>query len=141
LWYPVRFQHENDVRLVFTCSCLLEVSRFIDVICVCLRTGTVFTPVWGAVYGAHLVIILCCFYCGFVCLRPVSCVSRAASVSGLSILYCPFCFLLHCISYKICNTPVKCFLLCNNRRDASYRLNTEIFMYRYKITITNSHIK
>ena len=103
----VRFPHENDVRFVFTSSCLLEGSRLIDVICVCLCIGVsniiwrvsykrqelrapVYTLVFGVVYTAHVVMVLCCFCCCFACLRPVSCVSRVASVSGLLILYCPF---------------------------------------------------
>ena len=36
---PVRFPHENDVRFVFTFSCLLECSRLNDAICVCLCIG------------------------------------------------------------------------------------------------------
>ena len=35
LWWPLRFPHNNDVRFVFTFSCLLEGSGLIYVICVC----------------------------------------------------------------------------------------------------------
>ena len=46
---------------------------------------------FGGVRVAHLVSFLCCvvLQC-FVCLRLVSCVSNATSVSGLSISDCPF---------------------------------------------------
>ena len=47
-------------------------------------------PVFGGVHIAHLLYVVF-FY--LVCLRPVSCVSGVASVSGVSILDCPFCFL------------------------------------------------
>ena len=43
---------------------------------------------FGEVRVAHLLSFLCC-----VCLRSVSCVPNVASVSGLSILDCPFGFL------------------------------------------------
>jgi hypothetical protein len=36
---------------------------------------------------------LFCFALFFVCLLPVACVLNVYSVSGLSILDCPFCFL------------------------------------------------
>ena len=53
-----------------------------------------FIPVVGTVRFAHYIILVFCvgFFC-FVCLRPVSCVPNVASVSGLSILDCPFGFL------------------------------------------------
>jgi len=43
--------------------------------------------------GSVLLIVLA-FYFGlyFVCIRPVFCVSNVASVSGLSIHYCPSIF-------------------------------------------------
>ena len=34
---PLRFPHENDVRFVFTSSCLYESACLLYVICVCLR--------------------------------------------------------------------------------------------------------
>ena len=37
LWRPLRFSHKNDVRFVFTSSCLLECLCLIYVICVSLR--------------------------------------------------------------------------------------------------------
>ena len=36
LWCPLRFPHTNDVRFVFSSSCLYEGSCLIYVICVCL---------------------------------------------------------------------------------------------------------
>ena len=39
------------------------------------------------IFSVVFVDVLC-----FVCLRPVSCVHNVASLSGLSILDCPFCF-------------------------------------------------
>jgi hypothetical protein len=39
LWCPLRFPHKNDVRFVFTFSCLLEGWCLIYVICICLRSG------------------------------------------------------------------------------------------------------
>ena len=47
--------------------------------------------VFGGVCVAHRFNFLCCVIC-FVCLRPVSCMPNVASVSGLSILDCPFSF-------------------------------------------------
>jgi hypothetical protein len=41
---------------------------------------------------AHRFSFLCCVFC-FVCPRPVSCAPNDDSVSGLSILDCPFGFL------------------------------------------------
>jgi len=49
-------------------------------------------PVFDSVCVAHLFSFLCCVIC-FVYLRPVSYVLNVASVSGLSILKCPFVFL------------------------------------------------
>ena len=37
LWCPLRFQHKNNVRFVFSSSCLKEGSCLIYVTCVCLR--------------------------------------------------------------------------------------------------------
>jgi hypothetical protein len=37
LWCPLRFPHNNDVRFVFTSSCLYVGSCLIYVICVCWR--------------------------------------------------------------------------------------------------------
>ena len=37
LWCPLRFQHKNNVRFVFSSSCLQEGSCLIYVTCVCLR--------------------------------------------------------------------------------------------------------
>ena len=44
---------------------------------------------FGGVHLAHLFIFLCCVFV-FVSLRPMSCVTNVASVSGLSIVECPF---------------------------------------------------
>jgi hypothetical protein len=54
-------------------------------------------PVFGGVRVSHLCGFLCCIFC-FVCLRPVSCVTNVASVSGLFIPDCPFSFLLLLVS-------------------------------------------
>jgi hypothetical protein len=48
--------------------------------------------VFGGVRVAHLFSFLCCIFC-FVCLHPMSCAPIVASVSGFSILDCPFGFL------------------------------------------------
>ena len=48
--------------------------------------------VFGEVRVANLFKFLFCIS-SFVCLRPVSCVPNVATVSGLSILNCPFGFL------------------------------------------------
>ena len=37
LWCPLRFPHRNDVRFIFTSSCLLEWLCLVYVICACLR--------------------------------------------------------------------------------------------------------
>ena len=66
------FSHANDVRFVFTFSCLYEGSCLINVICVCLRI---------VVSNAHCV--------GFVFVFvffSLSCVTCVVSFSGLSIL-------------------------------------------------------
>ena len=51
LWCPLRFPHKNDVRFVFTSSCLQEGSCLIYVICVCLCIG---------VYNTYCVVFLLC---------------------------------------------------------------------------------
>ena len=48
-WCPWQFLHKNDVRFVFTSSCLKEGSCLIYVICVCLRI---------VVSNAHYVVVL-----------------------------------------------------------------------------------
>ena len=55
--------------------------------------GTWVVLVFGGVHVAHVFSFLCCVFC-FVCLRPVPCVRKVPSVCGLSILDCPFGFLL-----------------------------------------------
>jgi len=50
LWWPLRFPHNNDVRFVFTFSCLLEGECLIYVICVCL-------PI--VVSNSHIVLCFC----------------------------------------------------------------------------------
>jgi len=77
LWCSLRLPHSNDVRCVFTFSCLQEGSCLIYVICVCL------------IWHSGVQHILCCVFC-FVSLRLVSCVPNVASFSGLSFLYYPF---------------------------------------------------
>ena len=85
---------------------------------------SLFTPVLGGVYAAHLVMVLRCFLLWF-CL-PSSCVLSVPCCQCFwivnSVLPFLFSITLHTISYKICNKPVECFLLSNSRRDVSYRL-------------------
>ena len=50
------------------------------------------------VYCALCGVLFFCVLC-FICLLPVSCVPQVASVSGLSILNCPFGFLQHLFYY------------------------------------------
>jgi hypothetical protein len=76
LWCPLRFSHENDVRFVFTSSCLYERSCIIYVICVCLCI---------VVSSTYCVVFLLCF--------SQSCSIYVASSTGLSIFDCPFVIL------------------------------------------------
>jgi hypothetical protein len=55
----------------------------------CLNQGS--SRFWGGVRVAHIFGFLSCLFV-FVCLRSVTCASNVASVSGLSILYCPLRF-------------------------------------------------
>ena len=55
LWFPLRFQHENDVRYHFTSSCLYDDSCLIYVICVCLCK----------VVSNTYCVVLFCFRCFF----------------------------------------------------------------------------
>ena len=62
LWCPLRCPHKNDVRLVFTSSCLLKGSCLIYVICVCLCI---------VVYKTYCVVffvlfVLCTLCCQFL---------------------------------------------------------------------------
>jgi hypothetical protein len=81
LWCPLRFPHKNDLRFVFTSSCLCEPSCLIYVICVCLRI---------VVSNIYCVVCLLCF--------SSSCAPYVASFSVLSIFDCPV-YLLFCRSY------------------------------------------
>jgi hypothetical protein len=60
LWYPLQFPHRNDVRIVFTSSCLWEGSCLIYVICICLGI------VVSNTYNRHIALCFC-----FLCLRLV----------------------------------------------------------------------
>ena len=51
LWCPLRFPQKNDVRFVFSSSCLYECSCLIYVSCVCLRI---------VVSNTHCVVFLLC---------------------------------------------------------------------------------
>ena len=48
---------------------------------------------FGEVLVAHFFCVVFCLFCRCVCLPHVSCVPIVASVSGLSILDYPFCYL------------------------------------------------
>ena len=72
---PLRFPNKNDVRFVFTSSCLQESSCFIYVICVCLCI---------VMSNTYCVVFLFCF--------SSSCVHYVVSFSGISICYCPSVF-------------------------------------------------
>ena len=65
----------NDIWFVFSFSYLQEGSCLIQIICVCLRIVVSNTQ--------------CYVFC-FACLHLVFCVHNATSISGLSILDCPF---------------------------------------------------
>ena len=87
----------NDVRIVFTSSCLYEGSCLIYVICVCLRMLVSHKYWLLEKYGGYLVtgrdcllfvwvrprlsvgpvLLLCLVFC-FVCLRRVSCVPNVS---------------------------------------------------------------
>ena len=62
---------------------------FYCVFCVCLHLDSPSIVDWVRV--GHLFSLMSCIF-SFVCLRPVSCMPNVASLSGLSILYCPFGF-------------------------------------------------
>jgi hypothetical protein len=119
----LRLQHVNDVRFVFTLSCLYEGSclicpiiclYFLSYLCLFARVQHVSTIwlTWRVSYKkrepfastwvhsrflvdvAHPFSIMCCVFC-FVCLRSVSlCTQCCQCLSGLSIIDCPFGFLL-----------------------------------------------
>ena len=75
-WVPCcDFCNDFSMEWCFACSCLLEDSCRVFIVCWCLT---------------YIVTLLCC---GF-CLSLVSCVPGVASFSGLSILDCPFRFSL-----------------------------------------------
>ena len=61
LWCPLRFPHKNDVRFVFTSSCLLKDSCLIYIIYVCLRI-----VVSNALYAVSL-------FCFFFVLYTLCC--------------------------------------------------------------------
>ena len=63
-----------------------------EVLTLCEHMGS--PPVFGEGCIAHLFSFLCCVIC-FACLRPVSCVTNVASVSGLSIADFPFYSLMY----------------------------------------------
>ena len=69
LLYPFEFPHENDVRFVFTSSCLFVRALFTLFVFVCV----------------YCVVFFC-----FVCLLLVLCIPTVASFSGLSIFDCTF---------------------------------------------------
>jgi hypothetical protein len=66
LWCPLWFTHNNDVRFVFTSSCLSNLCYL------CVSLSIVVSTTY------------CVVFFPFVCLRPVSCVPSVAS--------CPFTF-------------------------------------------------
>ena len=70
LWCPLWIPNKNDVRLVFTSSCLKENSCLIYVICVCLRK---------VVFNRYGVVFLLCLFS--------SCVPFIGSFLGLSICF------------------------------------------------------
>ena len=65
--------HKDDVRFVFTCSCLQGASWIIYIICICLRI---------VVSNTYCVVFQFCL--------SSSCVPYVASFSGLSNLDCSF---------------------------------------------------
>jgi hypothetical protein len=69
LWCPLGIPHKNDVRFVFTSSCLYNSACLIYVFCVCLCI---------VVSNTNCVVFLFCF--------SSSCVSHFASFSRLSFL-------------------------------------------------------
>ena len=87
LWSPLQFPHKNDVRFVFTSSCLYEGSCFITVICVCLRI---------LVSNTYCVI----FFVAFV-----------DSFSGLFIFDCHFGFLWRLLDISTYNFSCNIYLL------------------------------
>jgi hypothetical protein len=60
LWCPLRFPHKNDVRFVFTSSCLYEGWCLIYVICICLRSGV--QHILCCVF-ILLFVVLCTLWC------------------------------------------------------------------------------
>jgi hypothetical protein len=99
LWRPLRFSHKNDVRFVFTSSCLLECLCLIYVICVRLYLQLFVRVLMSYLrylcFFAHSGSqhILCCVFYFVFCLPFLLCVPNAASFSGFFILDCPFGFL------------------------------------------------
>ena len=63
LWYPLRFPHRNDVRFVFTSSCMKEGACLIYVICVCFAFNVV----------QHIMLCFCLFFFVLYTLHFVYC--------------------------------------------------------------------
>ena len=101
-----RFDMLNEILGRFYLSLELDGQYLLDLVClettfrlsykmhelltVCEHLGA--PPDFGGIRVAPLFRFLCCMFY-FVCLRPVSCITNVASVSGLPILDCPFEFL------------------------------------------------
>ena len=102
----------NDVRFVFTTSCLAEGLCPIYVICVCLRIALCFCFVFFVlclVYPMLPVSLDCPFVLplrySLTCICPVSCVPNVASFSGLSFFITPSVFsniYLSCVLCTLC---------------------------------------
>ena len=89
--------HVLYTLFVFACVLIIWVKWWVSYKrqeMLALRENLVSPPIFGGVHIAqclgflYRVVFLC-----FVCLRHVSCVPNVASVSGLFILECAFCFL------------------------------------------------
>ena len=83
----LRFPHENDVRFVFTSSCLQEGSCLIYVICVCL-----------------CIVVFNTYYIVSLPYLSSSCMTCVASFSGLSIFDYSIFSNVYLINYIISGT-------------------------------------
>ena len=103
LWCPLRFPHKNDIRFVFTPSCLLCLVYIIVFVCAwgaqcaltnwvawrvsCKRQEMLTLHEHLGFFQVFSVVLSWIFFCvviellWFVCLRPLSCVPIVASVS------------------------------------------------------------
>ena len=107
LWCPIRFLHNNDVRFVFTSSCLLENACLIYVFCVCLRI---------VVSNTYCVVALLCL--------SSFCVPFVAQFLWIVLFWLPLRYSL--TSYWLCYAHLVKSALCDLMSYVTFKGNNEI---------------